>query len=66
MTKIDQIKAEIEKLSVSDHAKLRDWFEDLDARLFDEKIERDAKAGKFDKLATEALADHAAGKSRKL
>jgi hypothetical protein len=66
MTKLEQIQSTIEKLSAEEIAKLRDWLEELDARLFDEKIERDAKAGKLDKLADEALADHAAGRSRKL
>ena len=47
-------------------AKFRDWFEAFDAARFDEKIERDAKAGKLDRLADQALADHAQGRTRKL
>jgi hypothetical protein len=47
-------------------AKFRDWFEAFDAARFDEKIERDAKAGKLDRLAEQALADHAQGRARKL
>lgn len=66
MTKIEQIQADIETLSAAEIMTLRAWLEELDARLFDDKIERDAKAGKLDKLAKAALADHAAGKSRKL
>jgi hypothetical protein len=66
MTKLEQIQSSIEKLSAQEIAELRDWLEELDARLFDEKLERDAKAGKLDKLATEALAAHRAGRSRKL
>ena len=66
MTKIEKIQADIEKLAASDIAKLREWLDELDARLFDKKIERDAKAGKLDKLAADALRDHALGKSRKL
>jgi hypothetical protein len=66
MTKLEQIQSSIEKLSAEEIAKLRDWLDELDARLFDEKIERDAKAGKLDKLADEALAEHSAGRSRKL
>ena len=54
MTKLEQIQSSIEKLSAREIAELRDWLEELDARLFDEKIERDAKAGKLDKLADEA------------
>lgn len=66
MTKLEQIEAAIEKLSTDEIAKLRAWLEDYDARLFDEKIERDAKSGKLDKLADEARANHARGLSRKL
>jgi len=33
---------------------------------WDQQIEADAKAGKLDALADEALADHRAGRSRKL
>ncbi len=66
MTKLEQIAAAIEKLSAEEIAKLRDWFDELDARLFDEKIERDAKGGKLDNIAEDALAGHARGLSRKL
>ena len=54
MTKLEQIQSSIETLSAEEIAKLRAWLDELDARLFDEKIERDAKAGKLDKLAEEA------------
>ena len=66
MTKIEQIQADIEKLDPAEIAKLRDWLEELDARLFDDKIVRDAESGKLDTLANQALADHTRGKSRKL
>ena len=56
----------IAALSSEDLARLRAWFEDLEARLFDERIERDAKAGKRDELAAEARADHEAGRTREL
>ena len=38
----------------------------IDAIRFDAAIERDAQAGKLDALAEEALAEHRAGRSRKL
>jgi len=62
MTKIEQIQADIEKLSAAEIAKLRDWVEELDSRLFDEKLERDAKSGKLDKLSAEARANLKAGR----
>jgi hypothetical protein len=63
MTRLEDIVAAIAGLSSEDIAKLRDWFEEFEARLFDDRIERDAKSGKLDQLAAEARADHAAGHS---
>ena len=36
------------------------------AARFDEQIERDAKAGKLDRLAEQAIADYRAGRAREL
>ncbi len=62
MTKLEQIQSTIEKLSSADITKLRAWLEELDARIFDDKIERDAKAGKLDKLMADARANLKAGR----
>jgi hypothetical protein len=66
MTKLEDIEKAILALSGDELAKLRDWFEELQADLFDQQIERDAKAGKLDRLADEALAHHKAGRTREL
>ncbi|TGQ92007.1 hypothetical protein EN847_34895, partial [Mesorhizobium sp. M1C.F.Ca.ET.204.01.1.1] len=42
------------------------WFEALQADLWDKQIEADAKAGRLDKLAEQALAEIWAGKLRPL
>ena len=47
-------------------AKFRPWFEDFEAARFDRRIERDAKAGRLDKLAEQALGDFRAGRARDL
>lgn len=62
MTKIEQIQSSIEQLSAEEIAELREWLEELDARLFDEKIERDAASGKLDKLAADARSNLKAGR----
>jgi hypothetical protein len=62
MTRIEDIEKAVERLSPEELARFRAWFEEFDARLFDEKIERDAKAGKLDKLLAEARANHAASR----
>ena len=66
MTKLEQVKQTIEALSEKDQAKLRRWIAERNAAQFDEKIERDSKAGKLDKLAEEALADYRAGRTTEL
>jgi hypothetical protein len=62
MTKIEDIEKAIEQLSPAELAKFRLWFEAFEERLFDAKIERDAKAGKLDKLMADARANHDAGR----
>jgi hypothetical protein len=69
MTKLADIEKAIAQLSAGDLAKLRDWLDEFEGRLLDERIERDAKlgrGGKLARLAAEALADHKAGRSRRL
>lgn len=66
MTKLEDIEKAVTELSAEERAKLRVWLEELEERLFDEAIERDAKAGKLDWLADEARAEHKAGRTRPL
>lgn len=64
MTKIEQIKSAIGALSPRERARLRRWFAEVDAETFDNRLERDAKSGKLDRLAAKALADDKAGRTR--
>ena len=66
MTKLETLEKAIVELSDEERAKLRAFLDELEADLWDAQIERDAKAGKLDKLIEEARADFAAGRSRKL
>jgi hypothetical protein len=66
MTKLQKIEREIEALSYEELKSLGRWFDELRAQAWDDQIERDAKAGKFDKFAEAALAEHRAGKTRPL
>jgi hypothetical protein len=61
MTKIEDIEKAVEQLSAEDLARFRAWFDEFDARLFDAKIERDAKSGKLDKVMADARANYGAG-----
>lgn len=58
MTRIERLEHDIMALDRSELAALRDWFQNYLADEWDNRIEEDPKAGKFDRLADKALADH--------
>ena len=66
MTKLEQIEQAIAALPHADIVDLADWFAEFHADLWDKQIAADAEAGKLDKLAAEALADHKAGCTKPL
>ena len=53
---VEEIEMAVSKLASKPLAKFRAWFEAFDAARFDEKIERDVKSGKLNKLAEQAQA----------
>jgi hypothetical protein len=63
---IEDLEKAVSKLAPDQFARFRDWFDAFDAARFDSKIERDAKAGKLDRLADQALADFDKGRAREL
>jgi len=66
MSTLEDIEKALTELPPDQLAEFRAWFEAFDAARFDEKIERDAKAGRLDRLAEQALADFRAGRAREL
>ena len=66
MDTVEHIEAEIRGLAPEDLARLRDWFFDYDAQIWDRQIKADSKSGKLDALKSEALADYQAGRKREL
>jgi hypothetical protein len=62
MTSIEEIEKAVAQLTPEQFAKFRDWFDEFQARMFDEQIDRDAKAGKLDKLMSRARESHNAGR----
>jgi hypothetical protein len=63
---IEDIEKAIEKLGAREFDRLRAWFEEYQAARFDEKIARDAEAGKLDHLADVAVSDFRKGRAREL
>jgi hypothetical protein len=66
MTTVEDIEKAVSKLPPDELAKFRAWFEEFEAARFDSKIERDAKAGKLDRLAEQALAEYRQGRAREI
>ncbi|WP_315707357.1 MULTISPECIES: hypothetical protein [unclassified Bradyrhizobium] len=66
MTTAEEIEKAVEQLAPAELVRFRAWFEAFEARNFDARIERDARAGRLDALAADALAEHRAGRSRDL
>jgi hypothetical protein len=66
MTTLEDIEKAIADLPSEQLKKFRAWFEQFETAHFDHAIERDANAGKLDRLAKEALADFRAGRTREL
>lgn len=66
MSKFEDIKQAVAKLSVGELANLRAWLDELEEQRFDEQIERDERAGKLDHLERRAMENLRAGRVRDL
>lgn len=66
MGKLEHITRSIEALDGEDFEAFARWFAELQADRWDRQIEADAKAGKLDKFADEALKELDAGRTRPL
>jgi hypothetical protein len=63
---IEDIEKAVAGLPPDKYAEFRTWFEAFEADRFDRKIERDAQAGKLDRLADQAIDDLRKGRAREL
>jgi hypothetical protein len=66
MMTLDDLEKAVAELPPDQLASFRAWFEQFEAARFDQRIERDAKAGRLDRLAEQALVDFRAGRAREL
>jgi hypothetical protein len=48
---VQEIERAVSRLPAKDLEIFRRWFQEFDAKLWDEQIEQDVKAGKLDRLA---------------
>jgi uncharacterized protein YfaT (DUF1175 family) len=58
MSKVESLEHEVEKLTPEELKVFREWFAAYDADAWDREMERDVAAGRLDRLAAEALAEH--------
>jgi hypothetical protein len=63
MGRVESLQQQIQELSADELAELRDWLLELDWKLWVAHLQLDVHAGRLDALASQALRDHAAGKS---
>ena len=61
MSKVDQLKAEIERLPGEEFSELFRWLADKDWERWDKEIEADSRAGRVDFLVREARQQKAKG-----
>ena len=64
MSKVETLEREVEKLSAEELAAFREWFANYDSDAWDQQMEADVKAGRLDRLAAEALAEHKRGETK--
>ena len=66
MTTVQEIKTAVAHLPDPDLGKFRAWFVGFDAQSWDREFEEDARSGKLDRLADQALNDLAQGRCSEL
>jgi len=66
MMTLKELEETVLNLDADQLAQFRNWFLAYDAENWDRQIEQDAKAGRLDSLADEAIREHRNGGSTKL
>lgn len=66
MGKVETIEREVQSLSSDELREFRRWFREFDANAWDQQIEDDARNGKLNALAEEALKTLKSGNATKL
>jgi hypothetical protein len=63
---IEELQKGVEGLKPDELARFRAWYEQFDAALFDAKIERDSKNGRFERAFSTSEEDFRAGRFREI
>ena len=60
------LEREVASLSAEELAAFREWFAEHDWAVWDRQLEADARAGKLESLANDALVEHRRGETKPL
>jgi hypothetical protein len=63
---IQELEQAVIQLPPKELARFRKWFEEFDAQAWDKQLDADAKSGKLDKIAEQAINNYRAGKAKEL
>lgn len=63
---VEEVEKAVAQLPQDQLRQLRAWYEKFDSEAWDDQIEKDVASGKLEALAEAAIADHKAGKTKKL
>ena len=66
MTRVRKLENEVQQLNPDELAAFRAWFRQYDSDEWDREIEEDILAGRLDRLAEEAIAEHKAGRTKEI
>ena len=54
---VQELQVAVSQLSAHELARFRAWFEEFEAKIWDEQFEEDVKSGRLEHLAEQAIAD---------
>ncbi len=66
MSTVEEFESALSQLTPPDYEKFRQWLSDYHNRMWDKEMDEDAKTGRLDALAKEALEDLKNGRSTDL
>ena len=63
---VQELQVAVSQLTAHELARFRAWFEEFEAKVWDEQFEEDIKSGRLEHLAEQAIADLRAGHCKEL
>ena len=66
MQAVQELQSVVSQLSADELARFREWFDEFDAEVWDRQFAEDAKSGKLDRLANQAILDFRTRKCKEL